>query len=48
VKFLKKAINLIEKDGNYFVDLKNACSKKIIEIDPQAAPKDFNLINQMN
>ncbi|KAM3143964.1 hypothetical protein pb186bvf_004015 [Paramecium bursaria] len=32
---LKKALKLIEQDGNYFVDLKRACEARLIEIDPK-------------
>jgi len=39
---LKKAIKLIEDDGNYFPDLKNACEKRMIAIDPKSAPKKFD------
>ncbi|KAL4473939.1 hypothetical protein ABPG72_000301 [Tetrahymena utriculariae] len=40
--FLKKAIKLIEEDGNYFVDLKEACTQKLRKLDPSKAPKVFN------
>ncbi|EGR34072.1 tpr domain conserved [Ichthyophthirius multifiliis] len=40
--FLKKAIRLIEEDGDYYKDLKEACIQKLIKIDPSKAPKKFN------
>lgn len=40
LRLLKKAIKLIEEDGNYFIDLKNALKKRISELFPQE--KDFS------
>jgi hypothetical protein len=45
---LKKAVKLIEEDGNYFMDLKQAVEKRIALIDPKSVPKDFNSINNVS
>jgi len=34
ISHLKRAIKLIEMDGNYFIDLKDACYDRIGELDP--------------
>lgn len=34
ISHLKRAIRLIENDGNYFAELKNACYDRIGELDP--------------
>jgi hypothetical protein len=42
---LKKAVKLIEEDGNYFQELKKACEDKIMKINPKAVKPDFGKIN---
>ena len=34
VSHLKRAIALIQQDGNYFTELKDACYQRLEEIDP--------------
>lgn len=47
ISHLKKALRLLEEDGDYFPDLKKAVEKRIIEIDPTQAPRNFNNIVDM-
>lgn len=34
VSHLKRALRLIEADGNYFTELKDACYVRLAELDP--------------
>lgn len=34
VSYLKKAVRVIEEDGDYYKELKEACLKRMEEIDP--------------
>ena len=34
ISHLKKAVNLIEQDGNFYTELKDACYARMEQIDP--------------
>lgn len=42
IKFLKKALKLIEEDGDVYKELKQCVLDRIREIDPKQLPPTFN------
>ena len=42
VSYLRKAIKVIEADGDYYTELKDACYKRMEEIDPRLKKKVYD------
>lgn len=43
ISHLKRAIRLIEMDGNFFTELKEACYERIAELDPSQKYKSYDV-----
>jgi tetratricopeptide (TPR) repeat protein len=42
VSYLRKAVKVIEADGDYYTELKQACQQRMEEIDPRLKKKTFD------